>query len=562
MKRILFLFISIYCSLLIADSYLHTNFNTYNQSSSFENYFNWNSSFFNDVNVSFDSKHINSENSFFKRSSKTSSYSYRIKHDKYAIKPFLMYDYLSLYNTGLPEDSISINDKRINKIGLGFNTKWLDNKLHIHQKSQYIKLSSPLNNYYGWSSENQLSHNLEFLNNSINTSVYYFNNDIFLDRYFSRGFDITYRYNSYNSMLFKLKHDYIEKETYSYNLNNDTSKRMDYFAEIRNHYYVTDNFDWIIVNRTNYRKLNFTYNKNRDNWLYDNDFLYQFNIRSYLGVYYASFNMINKKRYLKSNDQFRDSDERKLLLGTLWNLNFVDTLRVEIMSPINQNYHSDSYRFLDNDRVINSYLISLVNNFKNHKINNTLQFFNGEQVYIDRILSANNHKKLSYLWSPETQVKIFNNIYLINKYQVRADYEYFIWNEFLKDRFYRSLNAEWGVRVFSKSYNMWYYDFFSTYFAFILDHTEAAENEDGNWYRNNNEYQRKYLMSVNYQKKNFIISFQPLIKYYNHSFESEFQADTTFKIGNDLAISSSLNPIGRQFNKMIWRFSANVTYSF
>ena len=566
MRQSLLIFMSICFNLLIAEASIQTNYNTYNQFSFFENHFSWEQRFKNDFTVYFNTKHLLTENSYFDRSSKNTNYIYTLSFDKYFIKPFLIFDYSSFYNTGLPEDSVSVNDKYLNQLGAGYSASFLNNKLVVQQRGKHVRLDNPQRYYYGWRTDTMVSYQELFENNTIHSTLYYSNNDTFLERYDSHGVDLTYRYSNINLFSFRIRYDLYEKEIYLFNMKDDRSVRDDYNAHLNLKYSITDYFDFTIDNFTNYRRLNFVENTSRNNWVFDNNLNYQLNYYTSLGKYYSRLGMFNRTRYLKSNNQSRDSEEKKITFGALWNFVAIDTLRIEIENSILQNFHSGTYSFLDNDRVMTSYSIFVVNNFQNHNMKNIVQVFQGEQVYTNSILSANNHEKVIYQWSPEVELFLNHYFKFINKYTMRADYDYFIWHDFLKDRFYRYLSAEWGIRFFEKNHFLSQsrrntYDFIGIYTAFILEHNETAEKYNSVWYRNSSQYLRSYVVSVIYQKDEFYIRLQPEIKYDNNTIESEVQFDSSYTVG-DFTVSTSVNPIGKQFNKMIWRFNLSVQYMF
>jgi hypothetical protein len=217
---------------------------------------------------------------------------------------------------------------------------------------------------------------------------------------------------------------------------------------------------------------------------------------------------------------------------------------------------------MDNDRVMNTYTLYTINRFKRHLLHNTIQVLQGEQVFINRVLSAYNHDKTSYLWQPEADLYLHQYLRFINKYQLRADYEDYKYDDFVNDRFYRILNAEWGVCLLNADdYFYQIGDNSYIYFAFLLDNIETAERDTNIWYRNSSDYQKQYLLAINYQTKHLALKLQPVLKYYNDIYETEVQTDVSIRLQN-LHLQASINPIAKQDNKMIWRFNFGVNYEF
>ncbi|MCL2063429.1 MAG: hypothetical protein FWG98_03525 [Candidatus Cloacimonetes bacterium] len=580
MKQILLLCMSIFFSLLVAEANFQSYFNTYNQFSLFENQFIWEKLFQNDLTLAFETSYQNSQNSHFDRSSKNTNYNYLLSFDRHIFQPFILANYSSFYNSGMPEDTLSVSDKYLRQAGLGYSASFLQERIFIRQSGSYLRVDNPQKYYSGWLTDTRVNFQDLFQNTYVQSSLYHTNNDTFLERNNAYGMDFLYRYNNINNVILRLRYDMLAKDIYLYNEFDDRSSRDEYLAHINMSYRLTERFDFMIDNRANFRRLNHEENITRNNWFFENNFDYLLNYRYIFGQYFARLNLQNRTRYLKSNDQSRESDEKQITIGGLWSFAVVDTLRFEVGNSILRNFHSGEHSFLDNDRVMTTYSLFTNSNFNRHWLKNTMQIFNGKQVYIDRLLSANNQDILIYQWIPEAEFYLHKNIRFYNKYVIRADYDYFIWHDFLKDRFYRYLSGEWGIRfingnmIFSNSsisldnlvqtYQLKdnnYYDRFEVYTAFILEHNETAENDEGVWYINNSEYMRTYLLSVNYIRNNVFLRIQPVVKYFNESFESEVQVDLNLIFG-DLILNTSINPIGRQFNEMIWRFNLNVMYRF
>ena len=487
-------------------------------------------------------------------------------------------DYSSFYNTGLPEDTLSVSDKYIRQAGLGYSASLLRDRLFIKQSGNYVRVDNPQNHYYGWLTDTRVNFQDIYQNNLFQSTLYHTNNDTYLERNNSYGIDLLYGYSNINNLHLRFRYDMQARDLYLYNELDDRSERDEYLAQLNLLYKITDRFDFTIDNRANFRRLEHEENISRNNWFFENNFDYQINYHSIFGQYFTRLNLQNRTRYLRSNDQSRESNEKQIIFGGLWNIAVFDTLRFEVGNSILRNYHSGEYVYLDNDRAMTTYSLFSTSNFQGHSIKNSFQIFQGQQVYIDRLLSANNQEILIYQWIPEAEIYLHRNFRLINKYIMRADYDYFIYHEFLNDRFYRYLSAEWGLRFFnfthaSSTLRGYYLESpheaifidrgngFDIYAAFILEHNETAEKEEGIWYRNNGEYLRSYIVSMNYIKENYSLGLQPALKYFNQTYESEVQIDVNLYIG-DLLLNTSINPIGRQFNEMIWRFNVNVIYMF
>ena len=465
----------------------------------------------------------------------------------------------------MPEDSVSVNDKHINQLGLGYAVSFLNNKLFLKQTGSYSKLENPLHEYFGIITDTAIS----YQNQAFYSNLYLSNNDTYLERNNKHGAEIATSIKQIKNTdaSIRLKYDHHAMDTYHFNTKEDRSERDEYLASLKFSYKITEDLDFTIENQGNYRRLNFEENLSRNNRYYENNFTYQINYKYIFGDYFARLNLLNNSRYFRLNNQSRDSAEKQFTLGGLWTTTLADTLRFEVGNSLLQNFHSGTFNTLDNDRVMTSYTLLLINNFWNNTIKNTFQFFQGQQIYIDKTMSANNHEIQNYHWTPEAELYLNQYFKLYNKYTLRAYYENFIYIDFLNDRFYRNITAEWGIRFLDKYIQVnnqktgVLYDYFDVYAAFILEHSENAEKLEDIWYKNNSEYIRKYLISMEYYKNNFHLRLMPILYYFQSSIESEVQIDLNMILG-DLTLNTSINPIGRQYNKTIWRFNFNLMYNW
>lgn len=561
MKKILLIFLIFYTSLLFSESFLNTRYNSYNQFSTFQNQFLWNETLGENWRVSFLNDYTYSQNSYFDRSSKNTTYLYKVGYNVLNVNPFIVYEYNKLYNTGLPEDSVSINDKLIQKSGFGSSSSFFGNSLQFNQENKYVKLEGPFKEYYGWESNYRALYSKMFDVNYFDIQLHYIDKDIYLDRSNSKTAFFIYRYS--NNFLFRSRFNHSNSDIYSYNQKTDKNLLNDYSTDLSFDLIITDNFLWKLKNITTYRRNEYQVFNIRDNWTFDNDLDYKLIFKTEYTQIYSGVNLALKKRYLKSGDRYRESFDKKFINGINWQTAIIDTIKFETTTSLLQNFHSKYYEFLDNDRYSNSYNLFLNKKTYRTQVSNSFTFSKGKQVYIDRLLSANNHDKLSYIWIPEIEYYFLNNYTFYNRYQIRADYEKFVWSEYLNDRFFRNLNAEWGIS-YKNYFNILHNnaDFIDIYFAFILEHSETAENLSNQWIRNSSEYNRKFLMQFIYNNHFLNFRFQPLLKYFDKSFESEFQTDLSASLTKDFLFTFSINPVGKQFNKMIWRLNTSLQYRF
>ncbi|HPM00617.1 MAG TPA: hypothetical protein PK816_00560 [Candidatus Cloacimonadota bacterium] len=559
MKLILLICITIlspllYAELLVQSSFLNFNhYNTLVTSLSYTNEFDNN--YFLDYRADFE----NSANNYFERSNKKSALKWSLFKDNHYIPLYLDYSYLYSENQGLPEDTISVIDRQTQTVSLRIDKKFW----HIFSFKQLIaasKINSVNNKYSGNLYESIFS--MRYTNDKwrIDNSFQYYLNHVFLDKkknHLSKLYVSYQKDKKYIEIDLSLNHT--SQDLYNYQVISDYTNRMDYNDHIKFQIPLMNQFNWSFLHTGNFRKNAYNVNKQKNNWSFDQ--LIDSSLNHQNSMYSLNIGVKNglKKRYLKIENQDRKSIDRSLYSNIQFNQNMVDSLSLDLSVLLTQNFHSSPYQILDNDRQIQIGTLILQEQInRNIGIKNLFSYQRNHEVFIDKTLSSNNNRKSTYIFQPELVTQITNKLQFYNKFQLRATYENYIWNDFLSDRFYRKLTSEYGLNVINLNRNK----NSRLQVSYSYETNETADKKAGLWYRNNQNIIRIYAARFRMIHQSLDYRIEPQIKYHYQSYEADILFDANWHFAKDSSLRISVNPIGKTFNQFIWKASINFEYSY
>ncbi len=283
----------------------------------------------------------------------------------------------------------------------------------------------------------------------------------------------------------------------------------------------------------------------------------------------------NKEFQLTANS--RTIENRRIQSGVSYNFRDSDSLYAIRDVELNSTEYKASYG-LDNDIVKESWLYGIESNYKHRIIWRTLYSQTSwKEVYIDSGLSGNNSLRTSYYLQPGMDFIVGDCILLQQNYQIRADYDNFTYSHLLdiKDRFYRqiiaSYRAEYNDYPIVRRYNFQAWEklpsrlinmnFFSISAGIRYEHNETGD-KNGNIYvistQNSN-----LAFDITLQKffKHTEVKLRPMYSFGDIQ-EMDVLISTNYNIRNDSFIKISINPTGKQWRKLIWRATVELSYEY
>lgn len=557
MKKNLLFFIITFVSILHADLSYNSKLLNVNHYTTIESSLDYQYKITNNLIFQHSSFYNLNKNDFFDRSNKTSQYNWQLNHRNRWLNYSLIYNYQHNINKGLPEDSVSLINKRNQQLGVLINKK-IPGNITLTEYVGLNKLNNSNYQYSGLLNKTDINHIIPGEFYQISTNFHYSSTDTYMDKFETKYLTISSKYKNTCDFLNTLSVYDTRQNIYEYYQYTDTQKRNDYTLKTTFSVPFLESFRWNINQNSSFRKNNYALLDYKNNWTFDHNL--ESSLTSYLSTSKNNFGVKTnlKKRYLKDINQYRETID-KTIFNTYTSEGFlIDTLTVDANLQLMQNFHSDTYKFMDNDRL-NHFVSLMAYNIMTPAVHlkNFFSYHQSHQVYISRSLSANNNLKKTYFFKPEGKVFFNDKFNFYNNYSITATYEDYKYDEYRNDRFYRKLNGEWGFAFRSSSDNVNRF-----ICSFIYETNETAEDQNNSWKLNSHSIIRYYVIKYTGQYKTVRISLEPQLKYLYQTFETEMLADMVINLNRQSYLKCTINPMGNRFNALIWKAGLELSLTY
>ncbi|MCB5234077.1 MAG: hypothetical protein LHW60_02360 [Candidatus Cloacimonetes bacterium] len=276
-------------------------------------------------------------------------------------------------------------------------------------------------------------------------------------------------------------------------------------------------------------------------------------------------------------DQNTRDSERRGLNGVLaWEYSQMDTLLVGAGINLQRTKFPKNENLWDNDLRTRSLRVGWLHYFRERiRTSNLFIYSLREDVYIDPILSANNHVLESYSMLPDMEILLGDRLAFKQSYQIRTDYTNFIYPQNRENKLYRQLGYKFNLIFDSYPYlarvpdDRWNQ----------LNHRKVAGSsmlldlcygyEENQYGQQKEEYytldskNRKYLSSITLKRDigNFYYSISPGISWGTWT-EYSLEAGIYWTFDNGSFIEASITPNSEDLIKIDWRTSVNLNIYF
>jgi hypothetical protein len=209
------------------------------------------------------------------------------------------------------------------------------------------------------------------------------------------------------------------------------------------------------------------------------------------------------------------------------------------------------------------------------RLSNRFTYSIREDVYMNSLLSANNHNLESYGFQPEAAILLGDRVAFIQSYQIRTDYTQYHFQKQRTDKLYRLLACQFNLVFDSFPYVARSGDarWFSMPYrgnsgsAFLSDLSLAYEenqsgDKQGELY-NINSKTRKYVanLTLKHDIGTFYYSVAPQYSWGTWQ-EYSLKAGTYWKFDNGSYLELGLTPISEDLKQIDWRSSVNLSIIF
>lgn len=524
-----------------------------------ESSLNWNKEWSDKWELNYGTHFSNASNDYFNRNNKYSNVLWSLERKNSILPIRINYMYAYNHNKGLPEDSISVEDNQKQMFGIVIE-KSLFEVFTLNQSLAKSRIETVDRTFIGSVSNSSI---IMFINKGSYLIDNYFNyelNKTFLESREQQTSNLRFAYTrALNQFDLSVKLLSLDQDVYTYQEKTDYQKKLDYLDNLILQRQFMDLIIWNFKQNGDFRRNVYQNNRNKNNWTFDNyiDSYFKYDNDNLLLKLGAKHNY--KKRYLKIDEQNRKSIDRSLYSYIQFYELPADTISIDVSVLLTQNFHSYPYNSLDNDRQIQLFSLYIQDQL-NHlvSINGLASLQRSHEVFISSSLSSNNNRKTTYLIQPEIMTQLSNNFQIFNKYHIRATYENYIWNDYLNDRFYRRINAEWGFNL-GKNQEL---NRSRLQVSYSYESNETADYNKSEWLVNSRNIIRTISGKLRINQDRLTYRIEPQMKYQYKKYESEILFDLNWNFMPESSFKITINPIGNTFNKLIWKVYAGMDFIY
>jgi len=209
------------------------------------------------------------------------------------------------------------------------------------------------------------------------------------------------------------------------------------------------------------------------------------------------------------------------------------------------------------------------------RMSNWFYYSMRDDIYMNALLSANNHSLESFTFNPEAEILFGDRLAFVQAYQVRTDYTDYHYKNSRTDKLYRQLSCSYKLVFDSYPYvaragdEYWLALPYRSHSgsAFLSDinfsYEENQYGEKQGEYYNIRSKNRRYLagLTIKHDIDTFYYSLAPRYSWGTWK-EYSLTAGTYWTFDNGSYVELSLSPISEDFKEIDWRSSINLSIVF
>lgn len=342
-------------------------------------------------------------------------------------------------------------------------------------------------------------------------------------------------------------------------------------------YYPADNLIFTIREYFSMRNTAFTQNLNRNNdeSLNELSFEMDYLILDELGLIMKMGHSLSSKEYLYVPNT-RNSENRALNSRVNWGYSEGDTLSVAAGIQLNRTMYPENENRWDNDMRTRDIRLSWLHYYRNYiRLNNLFVYLKREDIYLDKMLSVNNHDLDSYSYLPDAEILLGDRIAFKQSYSIRADYTRFHFAKERSDKLYRQLGYRYSLIFDSFPYlarikdGRWDNTVFrpnkGSAFMLQLDYgyeeNQYGTAEEDYYILDSKNRKHSAAITLKHDIGNLYYSFSPQISWGTWK-EYSLITGLYWSFDNGSYFDFSLSPFSEDLSKIDWRTSINLSLHF
>ncbi|MCB5251681.1 MAG: hypothetical protein RBR69_07855 [Candidatus Cloacimonadaceae bacterium] len=272
----------------------------------------------------------------------------------------------------------------------------------------------------------------------------------------------------------------------------------------------------------------------------------------------------------------RHIENRILGATAAWEYSEQDSLITSLGINLQRTYFPRQDNRWDNDLRTRNFRLGWKHYFKEYiRLGSWFVYSLREDVYLDSLLSANNHSLESFSFLPEIDILLGDRVAFRQSYQIRADYTDYYYQTQRINKLYRQVGYRYNLIFDSYPYlarsgdEKWLRLPYrrNRGSAFLIDVGYAYEenqyaDQAGNYY-NIKTKNRKHLASLNLKHDidDFYYSLSPQYSWGTWN-EYSLVAGASWNFNHGSYLELTLSPVSEDLREIDWRSSVNLSLRF
>lgn len=357
----------------------------------------------------------------------------------------------------------------------------------------------------------------------------------------------------------------------------DTQKRaaLDIYSQLT--YYPAHNMEISLLENYSERRTRLDNNIIRNNGEFNNKLQLDLNYEVLPQLQLlsrASHSMMIKDFSYQENT--RHLENRGFNLGLAWEYAEYDSLIVNLGIDLQKTYFPKNNNRWDNDLRTRSSRLGWKHYYRDHiKISNWLALNLREDVYIDSLLSANNHDIKSLSYQPEVDILLGDRLCFKQSYQIRADYTDYMYYTKNTPKLYRQLAYRYSFIFDSYPYlaragdEKWFRmpyrpnrgSAFMADISFAYEENQYADKEDSYYLIHTKNRRYQAMLTLRHDIGEFHYSLIPQYVWGTWQ-EYSMVAGFNWQFNNQSYFEITLTPVSEKLPDIDWRSSVNLSLRF
>jgi hypothetical protein len=350
---------------------------------------------------------------------------------------------------------------------------------------------------------------------------------------------------------------------------------MDAYSQLS--YYPAENMEFMLSENYSERRTRLDQNIVRNNGEFFNRLALDFNyfILPQLTLSSEASHGLTVKDFSYAENT-RHLENRGLSSSIGWEYAKYDSLILTLGIDLQKTLFPKNNHRWDNDLRTRSSRLGWKHYYRdNVRLSNWLTYNVREDVYIDSLLSANNHllKSLSYM--PQIDLLLGDRLCFEQAYQIRADYTDYIYSAVNTDKLYRQLGYRFSLIFDSFPYvaragdDKWFQmpyrqnrgSAFMADITFAYEENQYAQKQDDYYTINTKNRRYQAMLTIRHDIGDLYYSIRPQYIWGTWK-EYSVVAGFNWQFNNQSYLEFTLTPISEELPEIDWRSSVNLSLRF